>query len=93
MRSWHGYKRNPTWTPPAGSHPRWLPPHFNCGGMLEGTINDPDRIENQPSNRMERQLNMIQGQAIYLQGILGRIYKSLPQKRGVFRRPEKGLYE
>ena len=84
IRTWHGYVRNPTWKP-GSTAPRRLPPHFNRtgGGMLEGTINDPALKENQPLDRQQRQLNMMQGQALYLQGRLSEMRRMLPKQKQV----------
>ncbi len=60
--------------------------------MLEGTINDPALKKNQPIERQQRQLNMMQGQALYLQGRLSEMRRMLPRQKQATK-PDRPIYE
>ena len=90
MHTMRGYVRNACWIP-GSTVPQWLPPHFVRHGLLEGTINDPILIENQPAERMQKQLAMLHGQVLYLQSRVVELQKQLSPKTP--NRPKRGLYD
>jgi len=86
-----GWVLNACWRP-NGRAPKYLPPHFTRTGLLEGAINDPELWENQPEQRLQRRVDILQGQVAYLQTIAAELTKSMP-KKPIDKPRQGGLYD